>query len=116
MLVSVSQPFVAFPSQSPKLEVQLYLHVPASQLAVLFARVAQGEPHVPQAMALVRRSVSQPLAASPSQFAKGAVQLPTPQTPLRQAGVAFGATQRVPQAPQFSVLDCVSAQPARQHP
>ncbi len=116
VLVSVSQPFAALPSQSPKPEVQVYLHVPASQLAVLFARDAPGVPHAPQAVTLVRRSVSQPFAASPSQFAKGAVQLPTPQTPLRQTGVAFGATQRVPQPPQFSVLDCVSAQPARQHP
>ena len=62
-------------------------------------------PQAPQWVALVRVSVSQPFVVLPSQSAKGAVQLPTPQTPLRQTGVAFGTTQRMPQLPQFSVLD-----------
>lgn len=101
---SVSQPFAAFPSQSPKLPVQVYRHVPISQFTIEFGRATQGEPHAPQADRLVRVSVSQPFEASPSQFANGATQLPRAHTPARQTGVAFGIEQRVSQAPQLETF------------
>ena len=72
-------------------------------------------PQAPQWVALVRVSVSQPFLASSSQFAKGAVQLPRPQTALRHTGVAFVTAHRTSHAPQFAMLVWVSAQaPAQQ--
>jgi hypothetical protein len=44
----VSQPFAAFPSQSPKPAAHVYVHAPRAQLAELFARGAHATPHAPQ--------------------------------------------------------------------
>ncbi len=104
-----SHPFAAFPSQSPKPAEQVYAHVPMVHVAELFARAPQGAPHAPQWAVLPLVSVSQPFEASPSQFPKGAMQLPRPQAPLRQTGTAFGSEQRRSQPPQLAVFVWVSA-------
>jgi hypothetical protein len=58
--------------------------------------------------------VSQPLAPSPSQSPKGALQRPTPQRPATQAGVPLTVAHTVPQAPQWMGLVCTSMQPPPQ--
>jgi hypothetical protein len=64
---SASHPFAAFPSQFPNPVAQVAIpQTPAAQTPVEFAG-AQAAPHAPQWAALVRRSVSQPVAAPPSQ-------------------------------------------------
>jgi hypothetical protein len=66
----VSQPLAALPSQSPKPALQLSPHAPAAHVAVALAPAAHILPHIPQFAALVRRSISQPLTALPSQLPK----------------------------------------------
>jgi hypothetical protein len=79
--VLVSQPFVAFMSQLAKPVLQApSTHALAAQLAAALAKV-QARPHAEQLVALVRRSVSQPLAAIPSQLPKLALHVPTPHVP-----------------------------------
>jgi hypothetical protein len=106
----VSQPLVGFPSQSSKSAAQAYWQAPALQLEVLFVRAPHGTPQAPHAATSVRRSVSQPFVGNPSQSAKGAVQLPTAQTPARQTGEPFVARQRLSQRPQCMTLICGSTQ------
>jgi hypothetical protein len=65
-------------------------------------------PHAPQ-LARVFRLVSHPLVASPSQFAKPALQVPSWQVPEKHTPAAFGKAQMVPQEPQFWALDERSA-------
>ena len=62
---------------------------------------AHAAPHAPQLAVLVRRSVSQPLLATPSQLPKPTAQVPTPQTPTMQTGVALGGLHVTPQPPQL---------------
>ena len=50
-------------------------------------------PQAPQWAGVVARLVSQPLDASPSQSPKPVAHAPTPQVPLRHAGVALAAAQ-----------------------
>lgn len=109
VLRSVSQPFAAFPSQSPKPAAQEWRQDPSSQFTALFGRAAQAEPQAPQWDPLVAVLVSQPFIALPSQSAKGAVQIASPHTPLRQTGTPFMTVQPRSQAPQFAVLVCGSA-------
>ncbi len=69
LLVLVSQPLAGLPSQSPKPALQLAtVHAPAAQPATPLA-AAQPRPQAPQCDTVVRTSVSQPLAALPSQSA-----------------------------------------------
>jgi hypothetical protein len=101
---SASQPLVKLLSQLPKPGLQanaqaLLVHVP-----VAFARPAQLVPQAPQFVALVRRSVSQPLVPMRSQSPEPAeqVRVHTPATQL--AVLPVGAVHTVPQAPQFITL------------
>ena len=59
---------------------------------------------VPQFVLLVRRSTSQPLAATPSQFAKLLLHVAMAQALLAHDAVALAREQTVPQAPQFVAL------------
>jgi hypothetical protein len=70
--VWVSQPLVWMPSQLPKPAMQEVMeHAPAEQTEVALESV-HALPHAPQLVALLRRSVSQPLLAAPSQLPKPA--------------------------------------------
>jgi hypothetical protein len=101
-----SQPFAAFPSQSPNPRVQAWrLQVPLKQVAVAFAN-EQAFPHAPQLATLPLRFVSHPLSTLPSQSPKPDVQA-TWQAPLEQLGVPFVALQTVPHVPQFVVSSAV---------
>ena len=72
---SASQPLRALPSQSPKFVAQRpTAQRPSTHVDSALAR-AQRLPQAPQAVAVVRVSVSQPLAGSPSQSSKPALQV-----------------------------------------
>jgi hypothetical protein len=89
--------------------------MPSAHVAVVLGRGAQAMPQAPQWAVLERVSVSQPLLASPSQSALGAVHMPTPHRPLVHAGAPPATEQRVPQAPQWAMEVCVSTQAPSQH-
>ena len=99
--VSISQPFIAFMSQSPRPVAQPPItHDPAVHAAVPPA-TRHMLPQRPQLADAVRTSVSQPLAASPSQSAKPSLHIPTRHTPSAQPGVPLGITHGRPHAPQW---------------
>lgn len=76
-------------------------HVLEAQVGVEFGRVGHTLPHAPQFVTLVRRSVSQPLPARPSQLPKPALQL-NPQAPAAHVRVALATVgQTLPHAPQL---------------
>ncbi len=75
MRVSVSQPFEALPSQSPKFVSQRAMaQVPAMHAAVPLGGV-HARPQAPQCEVLVRVSTSQPFEGSPSQSEKPGLQV-----------------------------------------
>jgi len=68
VLVFTSQPLTALPSQLPMPDAQAPMeHTPAEQEAAALGK-AQLRPHAPQCESDASRSVSQPLAAMPSQL------------------------------------------------
>ena len=104
VLVGVSQPLAATPSQSAKPGLHAATaQRPAAQLAVALARV-QMVPHAPHAEAVVPRLVSQPLAAIPSQSPKPASHAATTQAPPMHAGAAWLSLHVVPQAPHAVIV------------
>jgi hypothetical protein len=107
-----SQPFAALPSQLPQPPPQPEnVHVPVAQLAPTAFDGLQAAPHAPQ-LAVVRRLVSQPFGALPSQLPKPALQAPKVQLPVVQlAPVAFAGAQPTPQPPQFVVVRRLASQP-----
>ncbi|MEZ4393138.1 MAG: hypothetical protein R3A48_18785 [Polyangiales bacterium] len=118
VLTSVSQPLVASPSQSPRPALQVATaQTPARQVA-LPPETAHAFRHAPQCEGDTRVSVSQPLAASPSQSAKPAAQVSTRHTPPEHAAVAtFAVAHDRPQLPQFAVLPASStSQPLLRSP
>jgi hypothetical protein len=108
VLVFVSQPFVAFPSQSAKGAMQTKPQVPPLQVVVAFARVGQTVPQAPQLVTSVFVFVSQPLAARLSQLPKPELHVSITQRPLAQCAAATlgSAVQSVAQVPQCSALVC----------
>ena len=102
LVVLVSQPFEALPSQLPNPALQdPSVQVPLGQVVLALAS-EQAALQSPQSdtVAMLR---SQPLLALPSQLLKLAAQLGT-QEPVVQVVVPFAFVQAVPQAPQFEVL------------
>jgi nicotinate-nucleotide--dimethylbenzimidazole phosphoribosyltransferase len=101
--VSTSQPLAALPSQSTKPVAQAATaQAPAAQVGVALGS-AQARPQAPQFAALVRVSVSQPLAAAPSQSPEPASQRSTVQAPPVQPWAAtLASAQAVPHAPQLA--------------
>jgi len=97
-----SQPLVASLSQLPQLAAHEMLHTPAAQLAVP-CDVLQAVEQVPQWTGSVPRSVSQPFATLPSQFANPALQVIV-HVPLVQPGVPWFELQAFPQEPQLATL------------
>jgi hypothetical protein len=113
--VSVSHPLAASPSQSAKPVAHAYAQVPPAQEAAVFGRSAQARPQAPQWEALVRVSVSHPLAAVASQSPNPSEHVATAQAPLRHAGTVLGTAQRLSQRPQWEVLARGSTQAPAQH-
>jgi hypothetical protein len=101
VLVLVSQPLAALPSQSAKVALQVATwHALFTHFAVALLRL-QIVPHVPQFALSPAMLVSQPLVILPSQSAKPALHVATLHTELTQLGVPFGTTQALPQPPQL---------------
>ncbi len=82
-------------------------HAPAAHVAAALVAPAHTVPHAPQLLVAVRRLVSQPLSATPSQLPYPSTQVRT-HALLTHAVVAFApAMQTVPHVPQFEALVCV---------
>lgn len=99
--VSISQPFVASPSQSKKPVEHTARHIPMVHTGVVPGRAeVQTAPHVPQCASVVRVSTSHPLRSFPSQSAKPGEHCDE-HTPIRhEATELIPALQRLPHAPQ----------------
>lgn len=109
VLVLVSQPLLALPSQLPNPVLQeLNAHEPVAHEVVALVRL-HTVPHAPQLL-VVLRFVSQPLFALPSQFAKPAAHEGT-QSPLVHAVVPLAFEHAMPQPPQFDVVVTAVSQP-----
>ncbi|MBI5518035.1 MAG: hypothetical protein HY909_29965 [Deltaproteobacteria bacterium] len=107
---SASQPSPAAPSQSAKPAAQVATaQEPAAQVATALARV-HARPQLPQCAAVVVRSVSQPLAAVPSQSPYPEAQDCTTHSPAAQPLVARSSAQAIPHIPQLDASDAVLAQ------
>ena len=107
----ISQPLAATPSQLAKPPLQ----VPSPQTIAVHVADAFAKPHavaqVPQFEGSLRRSVSQPFAASPSQFAKFVAHV-KPQLLPSQVDVALaGATQGVQLAPHVATAEFATQAP-----
>jgi hypothetical protein len=102
LLVSVSQPLVALPSQLRQVPVQTGMHTLPEQLVVPCA-FEHTVPQAPQFETLLLASVSQPLVASLSQLRQVPVQTGTHTLP-EQLVVPCAFEHTVPQAPQFGAL------------
>lgn len=100
-----SHPLAALPSQSLKLPEQAKLQAPEEHVVVALLREGQIFPQAPQFDVLVLTLTSQPLPATPSQFAKPALQDPRPHEPAEHAADALvGLGQAFPHVPQLAVL------------
>ena len=102
VLVLVSQPFEATPSQLPKPALQVATaHAPAAQAAVALGS-EHARPHAPQCAAVERVLVSQPFEGLPSQSPKPVAQV-NPHAPDAHEGVALaGDGHAFPQRPQWA--------------
>jgi hypothetical protein len=98
--VATSQPLLGWLSQSELPGEQVMRQTPITHAAVLLGPEAHALPQAPQLPALLLRFTSQPLAGSPSQLAKPALQVSW-QAPMTQLAAALAPTgQALPQRPQ----------------
>jgi hypothetical protein len=99
----VSQPLAALPSQLPQPVAHAAIpHVPPVHPAVPWATAGQVLPQVPQLVAVVSRSVSQPFAALPSQLPQPTEHVAMPHVPAEQAPVPWEMPrQTIPHVPQL---------------
>jgi hypothetical protein len=105
---SVSQPSLVTPLHSPKPAAQVTAHTAPTHAGTVLRGVGHALPHAPHDDTLVRRSVSQPLAAFMSQSPNPIVHVPTPQVPPTHVAVALAALHDLPHAPHDRVLVRVS--------
>src|SRR6516164_7181081 len=97
----ISQPLAALRSQSANPALQLAIaQAPAEQLETALG-AEHALPQAPQLFTLVRRLVSHPLLAFPSQSPKPGLQAAIRHAPAEHADVALLAEQTTPQVPQF---------------
>jgi hypothetical protein len=110
--VSVSQPLLALESQSASGSMQAVVHIPDTQAGVAPGRATHAVPHAPQSVSESSVFVSQPLAGSPSQSAKGATQV-NPHDPALHVETALaGSGHTCPHTPQCSgVVSVLLSQP-----
>jgi len=111
LVVLVSQPLPARPSQLPKPAAQVMPHEPPAQLGVPLLPL-HTLPQLPQLARFSAVPVSQPLPASPSQLPKPGLHEATPHAPPEQDGAPLGVLQTTPQAPQLVVADRLASQPS----
>jgi hypothetical protein len=110
VLSGASQPLLATPSQLPKPALQLAIaQVPVPQVEVAFARL-HATPQPPQFVS-VFSAVSQPLAVTPSQLPKPALQPAIAHEPLPHVDIAFASAHALPHAPQFVLVVSGDSQP-----
>jgi len=106
--VSTSQPSSLAPGsgplQSAKPGLQVYTQSPPTQLRAELLVVWQAALQAPQCVGLVFRLTSQPVAGSPSQSAKPALQLWMRHVPPMQPPVAFCMLQALLHIPQCALL------------
>jgi hypothetical protein len=103
VLVFVSHPLPAMPSQSANGDLQLPMaQAPFEHAAVALGRL-QTVLQTPQWLGSVCRFVSQPFAGLPSQSPKPGLHAIV-QEPAVHEGVPFVALQALPQAPQLAAL------------
>jgi hypothetical protein len=100
---STSQPSAGLALQSRKPVAHIVMaHAPVAQNAAAWGS-AQVRPQTPQLAVVALRSVSQPLAATPSQSPKPAAQRTTVHAPAAQPFAAtWASAQSWPQLPQFA--------------
>jgi hypothetical protein len=112
LLKSVSQPLAKSPSQSPNPTSHVRTHPPLVHTALWCEPLVHARSHVPQWLALERRSTSHPFDASPSQSACVASQRVT-QVPSTHEAVPPALLHALPHRPQFSsdVLSVAHAAP-----
>src|SRR5262249_41546073 len=105
----VSQPLAGLPSQFPKPEAQKAIwHCPAVHAPMPLGK-EHTVPQLPQLVVLVSRSVSQPLAGFPSQFANPELQPATWHCPAVHVEMLLGPPEHtLPQAPQLLTSACRS--------
>jgi hypothetical protein len=72
---------------------------------VALVRAAQRFPQLPQFVALTLRSTSHPLDATPSQFARPVLHVPSTHAPPVHEAPANGKLHALPQLPQFATDD-----------
>src|SRR3954463_15592368 len=109
----VSQPLPAMPSQLAKPALQESMLQVLLVHAAVPLKVVQWVPQVPQLFTSETVLTSHPFPASPSQFAKPALQDATPQVLLMHDAVPLAAVQWVPQAPQlFTSTVLFTSQPS----
>ncbi len=111
VLVLVSQPLDALPSQSAYPLAHPGTHWPPWQ-EVLPWLLVHLSLQLPQLLESVFRLTSQPLDALPSQLAKPASQLPIEQVPVEQLADALGKLHGVPQPPQLDNVLVLVSQPS----
>ena len=115
VVVGVSQPLAALPSQSDQPVLQLAMpQVPPSQSPTAFAG-AHATPHAPQ-LASVSSEVSQPLESNPSQSSKLASHVSTRQLPAAQTSELFARLHVAPQVPQSVNVSSGVSQPLASSP
>ncbi len=101
--------------QSAKPGSQVNPQRPAEHVGVACAGVGHGRPHPPQFARSVSVSDSHPVDTLLSQSRYAPAQLPTWQRPAIASAPPWATAQRLPHAPQFDALACVSTHPPAQH-
>jgi hypothetical protein len=110
VVVAVSQPLFALPSQLPQPALQPGAQSPLPHATVPWL-LLHCVPHAPQLLVLVKRFVSQPLFGLPSQLPKPALHAGE-QLPATQDVEPFELVHAVPQVPQLVVVVRLVSQPS----
>lgn len=100
VVMAVSQPFAALPSQSANPAAQVMWHTPATQVPAPPFWL-QAWPHVPQLFGSLVRSISQPSAGFALQSAKPVLQAAIAHCEALQIGVAWVVLHARPHPPQL---------------
>jgi hypothetical protein len=90
------------------------LHVPLRHAAEPPVGAVHTRPQAPQWATVLRRSVSHPLAALPSQLPKPVLHAPRVHVPLVQVALALAKLHTRPQAPQLFTSEAVARQTPEQ--
>lgn len=112
VLMLVSHPFVAMPSQSPKPAAQVVTrHAPEAQPTTATLGSEQAIPQPPQWELSASVFTSQPLAEERSQSARPELQENPHEAPVQIDDANGGVAQVIPHAPQFDAVLIAVSQP-----